>query len=84
MIGLAAVDDDALRSAMARGRLPDKAFGRRQVTLLAEEKLDRVTHAVDGAVKIHPVTGHPDISFINVPLAGDRTFSPVEVLKQQR
>lgn len=36
VIGLAAVDDDALRLAMARQRLAEEAFGRHQVTVFAE------------------------------------------------
>lgn len=56
MIGLAAVDDDAHRSAVARKRLPEKAFGCQQVTVFAEQELDRVATTVDGAVKISPLT----------------------------
>lgn len=55
-------------------RVADKAFGSRQVTLLAEEELDRGAHAIDGGVKIHPATAHSDVSFINVALASDRTL----------
>lgn len=65
-------------------RFADEAFGSRQVTVLAEQELDCIAHAFDGAVELHPATANPDTSFINAPLAGDRTFSPVEAFKQQR
>src|SRR5690606_4438703 len=83
-VGLAAVDDDALRPTVMFQRFAQEAFRRRQVTVLAEEELDRVAAAIDRAVKIRPPSANPDIGFINVPLASNRTFSPVEAFKQQR
>jgi hypothetical protein len=44
-------------------RFADEAFWQQAATVLAEEELDRVAHAVDGAVEIHPAAAHPDISF---------------------
>ncbi|MET3582650.1 hypothetical protein ABID19_005712 [Mesorhizobium robiniae] len=55
MVGLAPVDDDAIRSAMTFQRRSEETLGRRQVALLAEPKLDCVTDSVDGAVEIHPL-----------------------------
>ncbi|CCV03027.1 hypothetical protein MESS2_1000041 [Mesorhizobium metallidurans STM 2683] len=50
MIGRAAVDDDAIRSAVALQGLPEEALGCRQVAVFAEEELDRVADAVDGTI----------------------------------
>ena len=71
MICLAAVDDDALRSAMALKRFAEKAFGRHQVTVFAEGELDRGADAVDGAVELHPLAADFDVGLVHVPLAGD-------------
>ena len=60
-------------------RVSDKGFGSRQVALLAREGLYRVARAIDGTLEIHPATAHPDVSFINVPLASDRAFPPANV-----
>lgn len=57
------------------------AAGRSRFSL---KKNSTASHALDGAVEIHPATAHPDISFINGPLASDRTFPPVEAFEQQR
>ena len=46
MIGLAAVDNNAIRSTVALQRLPEEAFCGRQVTVFAEEEFDRVADAV--------------------------------------
>jgi|UPI00003A3937 hypothetical protein len=83
-VRLTTINDNTIWSAMTVQRFADDASAGREVTVFAEEELYRVAYAVDGAVEIHPATAHPDISFINVPLAGDRTFSPVEAFKQQR
>ena len=63
-IGLAAVDDDALGAAMTLQRLAQEAFGRRQITVLAEPELDRVADAVDGAIEIHPLAANLDVGFV--------------------
>lgn len=54
VVGLAAVDDDAIGTAMAVQRLAEEALGRRQVPVLAEIEFNRVAHAVDGTIEIHP------------------------------
>jgi hypothetical protein len=49
---------------MTLQRLADEAFGSDQIPVFAEEELDRIAHAVDGAVEIHPAPAHPDISIV--------------------
>ena len=46
---------------MSRKRLAQEAFGRRQVTVFAEEELDRVADAVDGSIEIHPLATDLDV-----------------------
>jgi hypothetical protein len=82
-VGLAAVDNDALRPAMPGESLSEKAFGDRKVTVLAESELDRVTAAVDGAIEIHPLATNLDIGLVGMPFAGDGTLAPMEALQQQ-
>ena len=65
---LTAVDGDAIRAAMACKRLSKETLCSRQVTVLAEEELDRVANTVDGTVEIHPLATHLDVGFVKVPL----------------
>ena len=58
-IGLAAVDDDALGAAMTLKRLAQEAFGSHQVTVFAEEELDRVADAVDGTGRDTSIAREP-------------------------
>jgi hypothetical protein len=46
-IGPAAVDDNAVRASMAGKRLAQEAFRRRQVSVFAEEELNRVAEAIE-------------------------------------
>lgn len=84
VIGLAAVDDDAIGPAMALQGFPEEALGRQQVAMLAEPEFDRVADAVDGAVEIHPLTANLDVGFVDMPFAGDGTLAAVEALQQPR
>ena len=52
--------------------------------MLAEEELDRIANAVDGAVEIRPLASNLDLGFVHMPLAGDATLAPIEALQQQR
>ena len=81
-VGLAAVDDDAIGSAMTLQRLSEEPLGRRQIALLAEQELDRVADAVDGAVEIHPLAADLDVGLVHMPFAGHATLAPVEALQQ--
>jgi acyl-CoA reductase-like NAD-dependent aldehyde dehydrogenase len=84
VICLTAINDDTIRAAMSRKCLSNEALCSRQVTVFAEEELDRVTHTVDGTVEIHPLAAHLDVSFVDVPLASDGTLALVETLQQLR
>ena len=66
-IGLTAVDDDLLGSAMALEGLAQKPFGRGDVAPLAEPELDRVAMAIDGTVQVRPAPADFDVGFVNVP-----------------
>jgi hypothetical protein len=84
IICLATVNEDGFRSPMTLQRLAKEAFGRQQITVLAEEKLDGVAETVDGSIQIHPAT--PD--FVEVScmchfFASD-ALAPIEALQQRR
>src|SRR5690606_21189990 len=64
---LAAINDNALRSAVALQRLAQEAFSRRQITMLAEPEFDRVADTVDGAIEIHPAAANFDVGFVHIP-----------------
>jgi hypothetical protein len=83
-VRLAAVNDDAFGTSMARQGLAEQALGSLQVTVIAEEELNRVANAVDGAVQIRPATADLDVGFVDMALSGDPTLSTVEALEQQR
>ena len=55
-----------------------------EIAVLAEEGLNRIANAVDGAVEIHPLAPNLDVGFVHMPFAGDAAFAPVEALQQQR
>ena len=55
----------------ARQSLVHEAFRRQQVTMLAEEELDRVAQAVDGAVEVHPPATDPDTCLDYMPFAAN-------------
>ena len=65
-------------------RFSHKAFGGRQITVLAEEELDRIAQAVDGAVEIRPATTNLHIGFVDMSFAGHATLAPVKTFEQQR
>jgi len=82
VIFLAAVDDDAIWAAMASKRLSKKTLCSRQVTVFAEEELDRVANTIDGTVEIHTLAAHFDATFVKVPLVRDGALALVETLQQ--
>lgn len=81
-IGLAAVDDDTFWPAMALQDLQQEAFGRRRVTVFAEEEFDRIAEAVDGAIEIHPLAADFDVGLVHVPLSSDAPFASVGSVQQ--
>jgi hypothetical protein len=68
----------------ARKRLPQEALGSRQVTVFAEDELDRVADAVDRSIEADPFAANPDVGLIHVPLAGHGALAPVEAIEQLR
>ncbi len=58
--------------------LADKAFGSFQVSGFAEQELDRIAIAVDGAIQIKPFAFDLYVGLIKVPSSRDRSLSPVE------
>src|SRR5919107_3225400 len=82
-IGLAAVDDDPLGPAVPFECLGQEALGRSQVAPLTEPEFHCVTVAVDGTVQVHPPSSDLDVSFVDVPSAGDWALAPIELLQQK-
>jgi hypothetical protein len=68
-IALEPVGDDGPRVAgvvPAKGA-PKEALGRLLVALGAEQEVDRLAGAVDGAVKVAPLTVDPEVGLVDVP-----------------
>ena len=82
-VGLAAIDDDALRPTVPGESLSEETFGGGEITMLAEPKLDRIAVAVDGAIEIRPSAANLDIGLVGVPLASDGALAPIEPIRQQ-
>lgn len=78
---LAPVYDDALGAAMTLKRFAQEAFRRPEITMFAEEELDRVADAIDGLIEIDPLTANLDVGFVQVPLASDGPLASVEALQ---
>ena len=81
-VGLAAGDDDLIRSAMALQRRVKEALCRSVIAMLAKEELDRIANAIDSAVAIHPLASNLDVGLVHVPFTGDATLALGEVLEQ--
>lgn len=81
-IGLAAVNDDAIRPAVASESLSDEALCRQKIPMFAETELDGVANAVNGAVEIHPLAPDLDVGFVHMPFPGYRPLAQVEALQQ--
>jgi hypothetical protein len=81
-VGLAAVDHNPLWTAMPLESFAQEPFGGRQIAPFAEPELHRVTVAIKGSVKIRPALPDFDVSFINMPLAGDGPLASVEPFEQ--
>ncbi len=80
-IGLAAVNCDLLWPAMLGQPLADKAFASFQVAISAEHKPDCIAVAVDGSVRIKPLTFDLHIGLIQIPFACDWTLPSMETLQ---
>lgn len=83
-VGLTAVDDDAIGTAMACQRFCEETLGGRQIPVFTEPELDAVADAVDGAIEVHPSPAHLDVGLVRMPFAGHGALAPVEAFHQQR
>ena len=81
-VGLAPVDDYALRPTMPLERLAQKPFGGGEVSPLAEPEFDRVAVAVDGAVEIRPTSTDFDVRLIHMPSPADGSLASIEPLEK--
>jgi hypothetical protein len=81
--GLAAVNDDPFWSTVPFQRTSKKPLCRSEITPFTEPELDRVAVAINGSIEIHPPSTGFDVGFIDMPPAGDRALSPIELLKQE-
>jgi hypothetical protein len=52
--------------------------------MFAEPELDRVAHAVDGSIEVHPAAANLDVGLVHMPLAAHRSLASIEALQQQR
>src|SRR5690606_31115747 len=81
-VGLAAVNGDPLRLAMARQNLAQKALRGLEIAVCGEVELDRIAIVVEGAIQIKPRAFDLYRSLVEVPLPRDLAFSPIEAVKQ--
>lgn len=81
-IGLASVNGNSLRPAVAGQSLAQKAFGSGQITVFAEIELNRIAIAIDRTIQVKPLASDLDIGFIEVPFTCDLALSAVEPFKQ--
>ena len=81
-VGLAAVNGDPLRLAMASQGLAQKALRSLEIAVCGEVELDRIAIVVDGAIRIKPRAFDLYISLVEVPFPRDIAFSPIEAVKQ--
>ncbi len=58
-VGLAAVNHNALRTTMPFNSFCEESLGCSQVPMLAKPKINGVSHAVVGPIKIHPLPPEP-------------------------
>lgn len=82
IVGLATVDDNAVRTAVTLQSLAQEAFSRRQITMFAEPEVDRVANAVDRTVEIHPLAADLDVGLVHMPLDANSALAAVEALQQ--
>src|SRR5215831_8384106 len=83
-IGRAPVDRDRLRHAVAANRLRQKPLGGLLVSVLGEEKVDRLARFIDGAIEIAPLALDFDVRLIHPPTHPHRALTPVKCLFEQR
>jgi hypothetical protein len=83
-VSLTTIDHDPLGPAMTFECLAQKPFGCSEVAPLAEPELDRITNAVNRAVKISPLPTNLYVGFVDVPLGSDSSLAGVEAIQKFR
>jgi hypothetical protein len=83
-VRLTTVNHNALWTPMLFKCLCEKPLGCGQVPILAKPEINGVSDAVDGPIKIHPLTPYLDVSLVCMPFAGHRTFPAIEAVQNQR
>ena len=79
-IGLAAIDGDLLGHPMATDRLGEEPLGRWLVSLLREEKVNRLAALIYGPIEIIPLALDLDVRLVHPPAAPHRVFAAMEGL----
>ncbi len=64
--------------------LAQEPLGSRQIPRLTKPELDGVAVAVDRAIEIPPLASDFDVCLVDMPLSGDGSLAPVELLQQQQ
>src|SRR4051812_36061799 len=65
-----------IAGVLATKRLAEETLGRLLVALGAEQEVDGLPGAVDGAVEVAPLPIHPHVSFVDVPRPAARSQVP--------
>jgi hypothetical protein len=84
LVGLAAVDDNAVRTSVTIQCLPEEAFRCRQIPVLAEPEFDRIADTIDSPVEKHPLSPNLDLGFIHVPFSRHVTLAQIVAFQQPR
>jgi len=83
-VGLAAVNHHALWTPTPFNSLCEEPIGCYQVPMLAKPGINGVSRAVDGPMKIHPLTPDLDVGFVCMPFASHSPLSAVKAAQNQR
>src|SRR6266568_4687072 len=84
-VGRAAIDRDLLgHTAMTANGFDQKLLGGVLVSLLGEEKIDRLAMLVHRTVQIFPLAPHLDVRLVHPPTHPNGPLTPVKRFLQQR
>src|SRR5262249_13901297 len=75
---------DLLWHTVTANRLRQQSLGGLLVPFLGEEKVDRLTRFIDGAIEIAPLALAFDVRLVHPPTDPHRALTPVKRLFQQR
>src|SRR4029453_9176592 len=78
------VNSDLLWHTVTANRLRQKSLGGLLVPFLGEEKVDRLTRFIDGAIELAPLALDFDVRRVHPPTDPHRALTPVKRLFQQR